>query len=81
MICIALGMQRVETNGTLHYVFVFVDVVGAPWTEIAVHERTWPIVTVRLVVSRVKIQVAVCTMFSDNFWTGAIALRALHWVL
>ena len=57
-----LGMKFMLTYLTDDDVILFVDAVLTPVAEVRIDERTRPIITVVLIVARVKVQITIDTM-------------------
>ena len=55
---------RVLANVALDHIFVPLDMVGAPRTQAAVHERKRPLVSMGLVMARMEVEVAICAMLA-----------------
>jgi hypothetical protein len=67
MICIALRVHGVLTDGALEDVLFLLDMGSAPWAHVVVNQRTRPLVSVELVMTRVEIKVAFITMLCNDF--------------
>ena len=63
-----LGMKLMLTHLTDDDVVLFVDAVLTPVAEVWIDERTRPVITVILIVARVKVQITIDTMLCDNLW-------------
>ena len=68
-----LGMKFMLTYLTDDDVILFVDAVLTPVAEVWIDERTRPIITVILIVARVKVQITIDTMLCDNLCDRSIA--------
>ena len=76
MSIIAAFVEGVLANFTLFHVLLFFDVFCAPGAQIVVNERARPVVTMRLVMTRVEVTAAVTAMFSNDLWHLSIAIGA-----
>ena len=76
MSIVAVFVKSVLANFTLLHVLLFFDVFCAPGAQIMVYDGARPVVTMRLVMSRVKVTVAVTALLSDDFGDLSIAIRA-----
>ena len=76
MSIIAAFVEGVLANFTLFHVLLFFDVFCAPGAQVVVNDRARPVVTMRLVMSRVEVTVAVTAMFTNDFGHLSIAIGA-----
>ena len=76
MSIIAAFVEGAFANLTLFHVLLFFDVFCAPGAHVVANERARPVVTMRLVMTRVEVTVAVTAMFSDDLGHLSIAIGA-----
>ena len=77
----ALGVHLKLADLTFHDVILPVDAFSAPKTKIMIYQWAGPLVSVKLQMSRMKMQVAVRAVLGDTFRYGAEAKCALNSVL
>ena len=78
MIRVALSVWFKFANLTRHDVILLVDAFGAPRTKVMINQWTRPIVSVRLKVSWMKVQVTVRAVLCNDFRYGATAVGTLR---
>ena len=66
MLGVATSVQRVLADVAVHDVVMLLDVFCAAREQVVIDHGTRPVIPVLLQVSRVKVQVAVDTMFCNN---------------
>ena len=71
-------VEGVVAHLALQDVVLFLYVLGAPWAEIIVHERTRPFVAMELIMSRMEGQFTIWARLGDNLWNCTVAVRALQ---
>ena len=67
-------MHSVLAYIAFHHVVVFLNVLSAPGTKVIVNERTRPLVTMELVMTRVEVKFAFDALFRNAFRYVAVAV-------
>ena len=78
MIIEACGMYCIVAYFALHYIVLFVDVIGAPRAQVVIDQWTWPFVSVPSKVIWMEVKITIFTMFGDRFRYFAVAKGTLH---
>ena len=68
MLCVALCMSGKQADGASHNALMLLNAFLAPAAKVAVDLWAWPLVTVRLVMTCVEVEIAVFAMLCDNSW-------------